>query len=331
MRVLICGSTGYGNIGDDEMRNILVAFLRQYFPDLEIVVTRPYPQETLVKNADFVIIGGGGLIYDWNQANFDYFSDYIVYAVRHKKPVVLIGVGEQGIKSEENLLRLKLLSNYIPLITVRQESDRKFFIDAVGIKSLERIWVAHDLAYLSKPALVTFTPPSKKSKVMIIPGSNYNIDILASMQQFIRERKNKYDFYTTVTSYEDQSWLNKLANSIAKKERGTRDFTFFTAPYIAALLGEMDYVVTSRFHGIVFAVNGGCKKILGLNKSKKIVEELPPENIIPYTLGFEPEILEEMMLNCTEIQPPDDASMHLSVLKQFIELFLKNANSRKDN
>jgi exopolysaccharide biosynthesis predicted pyruvyltransferase EpsI len=328
MKILICGSTGYGNIGDDAMRDIMILFINKYFPAIEITVTRPYPQEELVKETDAVIIGGGGIIYDWNQANFDYYTKYIRYAIENKKPIAMINIGEQGVEVTQNLVDLKLYMNYISVITVRQEHDRDFFVNHLGLDP-SRIFLGHDVTYKGNPLPIKFTPLSKRPKVMIIPGSNYDNDVYDSMKQFIQEYRNKYDFYVSVTSYEDIKWLDKLANIIAKTHRGTRDFSYLTAPFISALLGEMDYVITSRFHGIIFAVVGGCKKILGMNFSKKIIAELPSQNVLLTPICYTPEIIENKMLNCKDILPPEDASIHLATLGGFIEAISKNAISRE--
>lgn len=73
LKILIAGAFGYGNLGDNILRDTLVELLNRYI-NVEIYVDRPFPNKELIDYCDLRIIGPGGLLYDGDESHENYFS-----------------------------------------------------------------------------------------------------------------------------------------------------------------------------------------------------------------------------------------------------------------
>lgn len=313
MKVLICGATGYGNLGDDVIRNIYVDHILSAFPKTKVVITRPYPQDNLVIDSDGVIIGGGGILYDTVQTNFEYFSRYADVAFENGIPYALIGVGFQGEFKDENLPKLKSMLKNASRISVRQIQDKEY-LNTLGFDAL----IGKDSAYLIKPVTnLEITSYSGKIKVAIIPGQNDSY-LIENLKEIVELNKDVIDFYVVCLSAEDMPKVELLSKEI-DEDGSIRDFRYFTPEIISTLLGEMDAVYTGRFHGIPFALSGGCKKIIGFGNRIKIKQELPESNYVEVldTKNFWP-----LYLSCEELPKVND-HLHLDVLTNFVQGLLR--------
>jgi len=314
MNLLLCGATGYGNVGDDCIRDILADSVYSKFGDkVNITATRPYPQKKLIEESNLIVIGGGGLIYDSNQANFDYYLMYAAEAYLESKPYAFIGIGLQELSDPKNISRLREAFRHSKVISVRQQAD----IDK--LKKLDcyfenKTFLGKDIGYLIKPSKIKFTEKSNKPKIAIIPGHDFlNTEIYKDkIKLAVLNNMNAVDFYFISTSYEDNDNIEEL-RKIIDYNGSIRDFKYFRASTITSLLGEMDAVYTNRFHGVVFGVASGCKKVIGFGTKQKILDELPQENIATsFSEGFL-----NILNTCKEIPFVKDRT-HLNLLNGLI-------------
>ncbi len=311
MNVLICGATSYGNKGDDAIRNIMAEHLVSL--GVNVKVTRPYPQKELIEWADKVVIGGGGILYDHEGANFEYFfKQYLGWAIELKKEVCLCAIGFQCVLKPENVEYLKSVIDKISFISVRHQQDKDLFKE-LGIT--ENVIVADDLGFLVKPSAYTFTNKSTKPKICIIPHKEYLIQDLVWL---IEELKDYWDIYTVITSYEDYSTLCILRDAIGK-ESSVRSFCYLTENEIVSLLGEMDYVLSARFHGLVFAKQGSAN-IFTLGRAYKVVNQITPdgflfEDIFAHDLES---IMEKLIFTTPKLILNNNSTEHLDLLTKFV-------------
>ncbi len=320
-KVLICGATGYGNMGDDAVRSRIASHLRTH--QVEIKVTRPHPQRELVKWADKVILGGGGIIYDHptdqsQQQNFEYYVDnYLAWAVAANKPVCLCSVGIQALKVESNIERLRGLLSHVKHLSVRQHED------AAILKKhalFEHAIVADDLAMALEPAPFTFTAPSKRKKVCVVPQVNYvrKFGIEPILWLVAELKKLDYDVYTALTAVEDIDVGKQIAAAIGE-QGSVRDFLYLAPRELISLLGEMDVVLSSRFHGLIFAKAGGCKNIYSLNKASKLAQQLEKEAVLLEVVrNNDGAALRRALAHPHPLKSHGDPRLHLHMLDRFM-------------
>lgn len=250
LKTLICGAYTYGNQGDDAIKSVLVDMLRDAGVQ-DIVIARPYPDETLVQWADVVIIGGGGLLYDDSSAHFDYyFKQYGKWAMQHKKKLLFCGVGYQGIKQKESINLLNGLFDYAALVSVRQQADADA-LHSLGL--LQNILVADDLAFVAEASSnYTLSLPCKPALCIIPSVADGSFDAYQWMAETAISLG--YDLHIAVTSYEDIPVAEKLNEAIYEHD-SIRVFKYLSFGEVIHLLHQMDVVITARYHGIVFANN----------------------------------------------------------------------------
>lgn len=292
IRVLICGATGYGNLGDDAIRNQLIRHLGANYP-VEIKVTRPFPQVEMVEWAEAVFIGGGGILYDGDgvphgQANFDYYvGDYLRWAVERGKPVALAAVGVQALTLEKNLALLRELLKKTDYVSVRQQRDYDI-LRAAGFEG--RLILGDDVAFLTEGTDIHFLAPMKprppllswlprRRRLCFMPQSRLfervGFKNIVWMLRLLERRG--YEVHLVSTAYEDEDALQRLVPYTKLGRQGLSYQGRLAIPEVIALLRDMDLLVSSRFHGIVFAKIANVPRIVGISRSNKITEQLPAE------------------------------------------------------
>jgi polysaccharide pyruvyl transferase WcaK-like protein len=146
LNFLVVSAGGMGNIGDDIVGLVAAQVCKSQYQGNIRYAGPPY-QRTDVEWADVVVIGGGGLFYDWSTENVDNYLNFIEYAKYMGKKTVALGVGTQGITTNYGKRRYsEVLNNLTDLITVRDEKDAIVLSDDVGVT--KPVHVAHDLAFL---------------------------------------------------------------------------------------------------------------------------------------------------------------------------------------
>lgn len=176
MKIVVCGSYGAKNLGDEMILEGLLTSLRSVVPQAEITVLTGNPKETLerygekfgikvakkfaagiksfalsgsatskiVKECDWFILGGGGLFGGLNfRANLIWAIQALM-AYRFKKPVIMYGqsIGEVRWKIIRWLMR-KIFQK-AELIAVRDE-DSKEQLKKLGVK--KKIYLVPDLGF----------------------------------------------------------------------------------------------------------------------------------------------------------------------------------------
>lgn len=319
-KVLICGATGYGNIGDDCIRDVLADSLKDD-NKLEVKTTRPFPQIQLIEWSDVVVLGGGGILYDGNgiphgQANFNYYvANYLEWALNRRKKVGIVAVGVQSFKKQQNINLFRRLAGGVETITVRQQQDAQWFQDN-RIKCKREVLVGDDVGMLTPCVPYNFTAPSSKPKLAIVP--HFMMTRVYDMQWLIQVLRPYYDLYVACTSYEDMGIVKQLSRLIGK-EGSVRDFFYMGASQIASLLGEMDVVVSNRFHGLVLAKAGGCQNLFGVGTNGKIRQQVDDQHHLhSFVRSKNQQGLLAALKNKGELLSHGSPNIHVEELKRLI-------------
>lgn len=179
-RILITGSYGQGNTGDEAILTAILDQLRRRMPDARLVVVagdsetirRQFGVETVwwgdwagiaqaVRQSDMVIQGGGGIFFDYSgfhawklfengAPDLAHYGGFSLLANLYRKPFMVYGVGVGPLMTDAGREMVKVAHSLANKITVR-DVESKSSLEELGIES-NRIEVTADPAFSMRPA-----------------------------------------------------------------------------------------------------------------------------------------------------------------------------------
>jgi polysaccharide pyruvyl transferase WcaK-like protein len=304
LRILFCGGSGSGNIGDDSIFNGLLASARKYLPaDTEFGVVSWSPEMTKVKVkidkiwgngedeafvwASHVVLGGATLISE--NPNIDFPLGYIVYiikkTVQYGKPVCMLAVGASDVHSEQakSLIR-DYYDKYLGVITVRSEKDMDKAI-SLGINP-NHISVCADASF-SDTLVNRFIHPKNilglnlvneafTSKYGHIPHITHSLSELKSslglsVKGLCSEVRPDAEY--------DSFILNKV---VSESLKGIVYCDYVSPDRFGDELSECRVIVSMRMHILVFCAVLGvpCIPIIREAKTAMMAEELGIKEVL---------------------------------------------------
>ena len=152
LRTYVVGAYGYGNVGDDACRDVIKKELLTVCPDAEIISHNPKLYRFNPEYYHILIIGGGGIIYEFvdpsGTHNPTYYLRYSRAMQLFDKKTIALGVGTQGHFTKKGKKVIKETFNNLDLITVRSEESKRDLVDCGVTK---KIHVCADLAFMLEP------------------------------------------------------------------------------------------------------------------------------------------------------------------------------------
>ncbi|MEM1661048.1 MAG: polysaccharide pyruvyl transferase family protein [Candidatus Bathyarchaeia archaeon] len=261
LKVLIANAAGYGNLGDDSIRDALVDAIRQLYPTVEVICTHPPPEKKLVEKADLIIVGGGGLLYDSDFANVEYYMRYLEWAQELKKPNVVIGVGVQGISTERGKKYYQRVLNRVDLITTRDRESREILMNNVGVSA--PIHICADLAFLLKqPPRSRDCKPDGNKPMLGVCIRDFHPDFpprgryIGSIHEALKLIGTEFKLAFLTFSRDDYE-LNMRLHS----EFRNSSFFFYnydegwTVQGFLSLISQCDLTLCTRYHSFIFSIS----------------------------------------------------------------------------
>jgi len=278
-KIMFAGASGYGNLGDDFYKYIFDKYLSDEF---ELIFDSPYPDIRYMDQVDYLVIGGGGLIYDNDTDHFYYMQKYLDMAIEKGIPFFFISCGIQirtptfreDLANQDYKKLAASLVNWKPylekaeLITIRSAVDGKVLEELSD--NINPI-VLPDLGYLIEPSNYQI---ADNIETVIIPNKQlYGFEeYLAEIQQYINEKT-----YLLALSSEDNYIIMQLCTrlQIHSMLNDRRIVTPFEA---ARMIKDCKQIITSRYHGLVFAraMGKGEDEITKLMNNYKGLSETKP-------------------------------------------------------
>ena len=246
MKILLCGAFGYGNLGDNLIRDEAIRFFNGYFPEIEIYIDRPHPNDELIDYVDLRILGPGGLLYDSNDGHVEYFKKYA------KPPFILLGTGCQYIEYiKEDGIVAECFKN-ADLIFQRHSRD-------IGIISQyrpnkENVFIIPDFGYFYNTNQKIKLFEKKKDKKLVCGCFNENTkhlltdDIIKNIDIFISFHKD------------DDKFIDEISKKV-NPNRTTIDYYFDSYEHSYSIIEQCDLLITSRFHAGILAKKNQKTKI----------------------------------------------------------------------
>ncbi|MDI3327871.1 MAG: polysaccharide pyruvyl transferase CsaB [Alicyclobacillaceae bacterium] len=146
--ILIAGYYGFNNAGDDAVLYGIITSLRRFDPTVQCRVLSNQPRHTRalfhipaydrwnpwiifrqIKQADMLVMGGGGLLQDvTSPRSILYYLGVVQIAKWLKKPVVFYAQGFGPVQRPLSKWLIRRILNDIDLITVRDHGSREDFV-----------------------------------------------------------------------------------------------------------------------------------------------------------------------------------------------------------
>lgn len=282
-RILFAGASGYGNLGDDSYKILFT----KYFTEMgyEVKFDSPYPDLDLVKWADHVVIGGGGLIYVNNTAHLEYMTSYLEQAEKLGKSYSFLSCGVQIYKSTGDMSIEKLVEMGIEqiepwvkylknakLITVRSEECKQIIDGATEGKA--NCYYVPDMAYAYVP------PKVEKQK-----GLGILIPTKASLKNpkfewaWAHLNNTCEKIYVVAMAKDDYDIVRNFGEIVKMRKQGDY-FTDISPREALALVGSAEVVMTGRYHGGIFSRVCGLPEgnIYNVDQRYKSRVENPPQD-----------------------------------------------------
>jgi len=329
-RILITGSYGHGNTGDEAILDAIVDQLRARIPDARLVVVagdietirQQFGVETVwwgdwaaiaqaVQRSDMIIQGGGGIFFDYtgfhpwslfeNRASdLAHYGGFPLLAKLYRKPFMIYGVGVGPLITDGGREIVKVAHLLADRITVR-DADSKSTLEEIGIEP-NRIEVTADPAFSLRPA-----DESRGREIL----SEHGID---SSRPVIAVTARPWDY--TVTESE---WEHSLADAIsgfAHSRRAQILLIPFHRGYddgpllrIRELLADNEtFVLRSDYvPNEIAGVIGACDLLIGMRLHSILFAILTDTPAI--AIGYDPKVRsltrrighEEICLDLTEL------------------------------
>lgn len=182
--VLIYGWFGHENLGDELILKSIIDLIKQSKKDIKINVmgskpknieryhselnivstyvdiniksimrTLKYNPFKVIRNlllSDYLVIGSGGALSDWNPASTKTLFFLInFFAKVRKKPIIMLGVGAGPIIKEESKIKFKQVLEQVDYITLRDNESYQL-LKSIGLKNVH---LTNDVVYELKEDL----------------------------------------------------------------------------------------------------------------------------------------------------------------------------------
>jgi len=261
MKIVICGSYGAKNKGDEMILSGLLAMLKDISPKAEITVLSADPAATqiehkvkslpqfaagirslfssqkksseAVKNCDFFILGGGGLFGSLTfRANL-IWGIQAYQAYRRARPVLMLGQSIGELKGFWRKWIVKKLFQKAHYISVR-DKDSKKRLEKLGVK---HVHVAPDYAFYQMPTQIL----AEKKTVAIALRAGVPLDPQISKVISWFKEKNWQISYTNFSEPHDRILHQQL----------DPDASFVLPEDIAS----KEVLIGMRLHSIITAIN----------------------------------------------------------------------------
>lgn len=283
--------SGAKNMGDEFILKCLVKNIQDYDKDSKILVSSLNPEYTestienniiatewhgigitkkalknmsslkkAIKNVDYVVIGGGGLLQDVHSV--ETIPRYLISAVFAKlfnKKVIYYSMGIGPISNKLLIRLVRDISNkFVDHITVRDESSKKY-LKNIGVTT--KIEVTADPVF----SISNYIPSSKKENKKVKVGISFrqfktNKRTEHEIEKLIGEldKQNKQIILFPLDYDEDKFLCNRLRSKF--NNINVID-NYNTIEDLVSPLSQLDFMISMRLHGIITCASYGIPSI----------------------------------------------------------------------
>lgn len=289
MKIAFVGASGYGNVGDDTYPLVFT----QQLPEHELVIYNSDLPKSLPEDLDMLVMGGGGIVYNHGKESdeamesphFRCMKFYMDEAIQRRIPWGFISCGFQfQFNGEENdLSRLRPWAPYLQqahFVTLR--SPRCVCI-AQELSGREDVVFAPDAAYLYRPEIATSVDDMRS--ITLVPAGLVNARnalINHYLGQFAASGMS-VTWLGMGAPADDHELLTEAAKRLPQSQ-----IIASPGPQVAfETIARSRFVITGRYHGMVFARTSRVPFITPVDAPYKIRMENLEESISAAATHFE--------------------------------------------
>jgi L-malate glycosyltransferase len=298
-RFLIAGAgTGaHWNAGDAAILEAMVKQLRELDPHAEILVVSANPPGTLApygvaevryddipalvvaaRSADLLILGGGGLFYDYwgfpvdqlltpDHAGLSFYTGFALLATLFGKPLAVYAASVGPLRTGDGRRFTRAVFEQAGAITVRDRESESVLI-GLGVDG-ERITVAADPAYALSPAIPGGAAPDGpdvpdapllgvaiREWTLDVDPEAWQRELARSLDHFVDRHGGTVlfvPFHKTVGDVSDAGIAERIRGRMRQGERARVLSPEHTPREISEIIGRCDVLVGMRLHSIIFA------------------------------------------------------------------------------
>ena len=315
-RILLAGYYGFGNAGDEAILASVVAHLRELRPDAAITVVSGDPQETArthgveavfwrdplaledaARQADLVVIGGGGLFHDYwgfpadailTDAHWglSYYAAPAALALLHEKPLMLYAVGVGPLLTEPGRQFTKAVCDAASSITVRDEDSRSE-LAALGVPP-ERVEVTADPAFAFVPPPDAFEEtdvspalPGMRPRLAValrhwdvgVEPERWEAEVADALDRFLESTGGGalfLPFQQESVAIENDAAVAQRVRARMRRAEAAVILPGGSSPRrLAAAIGDCDLVLAMRMHAGLFGALAGIP-VVSLDYDPKV-------------------------------------------------------------
>jgi polysaccharide pyruvyl transferase WcaK-like protein len=286
-KYLVISPNNYGNVGDDICAYAGKKAIEKVDPKAEVIVSQPPMDVGLIKWADYVILSGGGIIYDRAWDNVANYMQYIDKAHELGKKSAVLGVGVQGVVTEEGKQIYRETLEKCEFVSVRTEEDKKLLDETgftKGVASFDIAYFTPDMLSdipvglwkrLKAQRLNTKLKMSTKPKfgicminLRMLKGDSYDgspfADFDSAIEDFINNGRDKFDIYLMQHAKEDGKLMKALADKYNVTFVPYKDIT--DLPSLFKLYKSLDGMLGVRLHSIALGLMSK-KPVIGIGSA----------------------------------------------------------------
>ena len=296
--VLLCGSYGRENAGDDAILDAILQELRTLDPDLPITVLSVRPKITRLtcrvdsfytfslprfwshaKKCKLYVHGGGSLIQDVTSHRSLWFYLYTLRAAKKRGcNVMMYGCGIGPIRSHSNRRKAaRYINSFVDCITLR---------DPHSLEELKHMQVTAPQMTLSADPTVVLQPASPTridtlfSQLSLNPNGAYiglsirkwdgfaeKTSVFADAAEYAYHTYGLTPVFLPIEPRVDLSSVNQVA-ALLSVPYAIWDQSFST-PDVIGLFSRMKIVISMRLHALVFSAGQGVP-IIGVSYDPKV-------------------------------------------------------------
>lgn len=282
--VVIAGYYGAQNIGDEAILSGMIQSLKNE-GITDITVLSRCPELTkkvhkvesisigrrlkglidiykLLRKKQLFILGGGGLLQDYTKRVVPYWLSRVVIAKLAMTPVMYYAQGIGPLKTPKARKLVKIISNHVKYITLRDYSSEQL-LKEIGV-SKPKIEVTADPALAIK--IISDGKKILKQEGIVLDNDKIKIGIslrswknderyLPILINSLNKLKAKYDIQYVFFPFQygkDESVSERVLATMAGED-STIVKGHYKPEQIAAMLKEMDGVITMRLHALILS------------------------------------------------------------------------------
>jgi polysaccharide pyruvyl transferase CsaB len=296
--VLICGSYGHGNAGDEAILDAIILSLRRAEPEVPITVLSRSPKETeerhgvravykfnmpavlrVMLSSRLYINGGGSLIQDVTSRRSLYYYLFTIAAAKLLGCRVIMygcGIGPVSRPYNRRLARF-VIDNFADSITLR-EDDSLRELRQFGVKK-PRMLVASDPALTLSPAPDSETDGCMRAlgldprgKYLCVvprkwPGFEDKAPCFAQCADALYEEYGLETVFLSIDHKNDALAAELIARHMASPAHIARDV--LPVGQTIGVLARMQCVISMRLHGLIFSAGQGVP-LIGVSYDPKV-------------------------------------------------------------